>query len=272
MEGSAELLATTQRITREAEDWVLERTVPLYARTSTGDPVPHGTGILLRIADASFVVSASHVLHEPDRELLAATAHGGKFLSLGGHTFQHTEDQRDIDIGFMRLNADLDEAIGKTKSFLRLDQVELCPPAEDDWLLVVGFPGQLSNTDTARMIIAPNPWCFSGSVCMEPLASFTEGVSIAVSLPKEIYDETGEPSRVPALKCISGCGIWRVMSRRDAVRGNWTVDSIRLVGIEHTVLERKAVKGVLATHVISAIRAKHRDLAPAIDLLRQTWH
>jgi hypothetical protein len=45
-----------------SKNWILERTVALYARTETGEPVMQGSGVLLKIADTAFILSAGHVL------------------------------------------------------------------------------------------------------------------------------------------------------------------------------------------------------------------
>lgn len=77
--------------------------------------------------------------------------------------------------------------------------------------------------------------------------------------PNRITNMFGERARLPHLKGMSGCGMWRLCDPDANAPQTWTLSSIRLVGIEHTWHERSR-----ESHRAGAAQseAKHRDHTP----------
>ncbi len=253
----------------QAEDWVLERTVPLYAQTRTGNPVLEGSAVLLRIGELAFLVTAGHVIagvvKDGDRRLLVGTVPGQSLVSLEGLDVAVSTDKNDVDIAFLRLPEGLAAEIGAHKRFLGLDRVDTArAPAVPGWYMIIGFPRQHTTRD------AENRTVNSGALCMhtvlrEDAAGLALGTSIGLAFERYGKDANGDALETPALPGISGCGIWCVSVSKDEVaRGAWTTDSIFLAGIEHTVLGQTTIKGTLAFHVESAIRHRYPDLREQI--------
>lgn len=114
------------------------------------------------------------------------------------------------------------------------------------------------------------PLCQHTFLYEEELDHFEIGTSIALSFAEHgVRSESGEGQRPVALQGVSGCGIWRISTEQDlAHEDTWDPSHIRLAGIEHSVLGRKAIKGLLAFQLISDIRRHNPDLATTINLYR----
>lgn len=262
-------LTSGSRFADQAEDWVLERTVPLYAQTRTGNPVLEGSAVLLRIGEAAFLVTAAHVVagvvKDGDRRLLVGTIRGQSLVSLEGLEAAVSADKNDVDIAFFRLTDALVTEIGAHKKFLGLDRVDTArAPAVPGRYMIIGFPRQQSTMD------AENRTVNSGALCMhtvlrEDAAELALGTSIGLAFDRYGKDANGDPFQTPALPGISGCGIWCVsVSEDELAKGTWTTDSIFLAGIEHAVVGQTTIKGTLAFHVESGIRHRYPDLREQI--------
>ena len=216
----------------------------LYAQTGTGDPVLEGTGFLLKIADAAFLVSAAHVFAgvvKDRRTMLMGLAPGIPLANLSGMMIEVSRDRDNVDIAFARLPDATAAEISKHKKFLRLDEVDLdhAPPFPG-WYCVVGFPRAHTEIIAADQVVKLNPYCLHTSLYEGDLRDedFTIGTSVALSFaPLGLSDANGESVRVPVLGGISGCGIWRIATSSDSITNDtWRPDMIRLAGIEHGVV------------------------------------
>lgn len=256
-----------KRALQDASEWILARTVVLYAQATGGNPVIEGTGVLLKIADVAFILSAAHVCAGvvKDGRALLVGVHGAPLISLEGLDVQVSDDRGDEDIAFMRLPSEVAVVLARHKSFLRLSEVDVerRPPTRGSYA-VLGFPCGSQRT-VAEGVLNAEPFWFLSWLYEGELVSFTVGKSIALEfVPKRVLDLNGDPVRAPELRGISGCGIWRLIGIDDGVPGQaWQpAHTIRLAGIEHTVVG-PAIKGVLAFRVVDAIRQNHADVASA---------
>jgi len=258
---------------RTAREWMLDRTVPIYAWARGGLPVLEGSGVLLKIADAGFLVTAAHVVDvvvKDGRGLFLGLADGEDIVDLGGLEVQVSHDQRDIDVAFMRLPVGMVDVVGKHRAFLRLDQVDTVRrPPEAGVYIVAGYPRQDSRADGEAGVIHSKAFCLSTSLHDRELVNFTVGKSIALSFTSQwVIEDSGERVRAPALPGISGCGIWRMVAKQHPSPGHWDTSFIRLAGIEHGIAG-PAIKGLLAFRLVDSVRQSHPDLASAIELVRR---
>lgn len=264
----AEMLDTLNR----AMQWILDRTVPLFALAPRGVPVLEGTGVLVQIADAHFLFTAAHVVGgivKDGRALLFGTQDG--LFSLEGLDVKVSDDREDVDVAFIRMPQQLADEVAPRKSFVRLSEVDMERRAPRVGSYgVLGFPRGLRTLDPASGFQRPDPYWILGSLYEGVPDRFTVGQSIAVGFTPHSYeDHTGKRARHPALQGISGCGIWRIIGPDDGEPGtSWDpAEMIKLAGIEHGTIG-DAIKGVLAFRAIDAIGQNYSDLKPAIELHR----
>jgi hypothetical protein len=266
------------RAAEESAAWILARTVALYAQAEGGNPVLEGTGLLLKIADVAFLVSAAHVFAgtvKDQRRMLIGLGPNVRLGNLGGLMVEMSRDRDAVDIAFARLSEATASEISKHKEFLRLDQVDLdhAPPFPG-WYCVLGFPREHTAIIAADQLVKLEPYCLHTSLYEGDLRdeAFTIGTSIALSFaPLGLSDANGESVRVPMMGGISGCGIWCVATSSDSIKNDtWSPDMIRLAGIEHGVVGKRIIKGTMAFHLLIAIKQRYPELKPAIMLARSS--
>lgn len=255
-----------------AREWILARTVPVYAWARGGLPVVEGSGVLLKIADAGFLVSAAHVMAgviKDGRGLFMGLADEADILNLGGLDVQVSDDRDHVDVAYMRLPASVVDTISAHRPFLRLDQVDTARRRpEKGMYIVAGYPRGQTQADGETGVIHSKPYCLSTTLYDGDLANSKEGTSIVLSFtPHWVVEDNGDSVRPPAMLGISGCGIWRMVGEQHPTPGHWDATLIRLAGIEHGTVGN-AIKGLLAFRLVDSIRQNHPDLAPAIELVR----
>jgi hypothetical protein len=124
------------RIHRSSRDWIKLRTIGLYRVMEGGNPVLEGSGVLLKIADAPFVLTAGHVLHAVAENAailigpMAGITKPAHFVTLTSPTVQISKDAMNdhavIDIGYARLTDEAERELRDYgKVFMRLDNLEL---------------------------------------------------------------------------------------------------------------------------------------------------
>jgi hypothetical protein len=255
---------------------VLDRyTLPIAARYSEW-PIAHGTGVLVQIADARFVVTARHVVEEARQ---GATLYIPKSTEAGiplrGEYILSGEDR---DVGVVRLEPGLADEVLRSGlfEFLRLNRtVPLLagrlPPA---FYVLFGYPLELSRRQ--RDAIEPVSYWHGTTPHKRTPAElgFDERHHLALRLHRDRSTlATAEGfDRVPLLKGMSGCGIWLCMDQADLeAPDGWSPDHLRLVGIFTGFVDSsEVVKGTIFSRVLDLIRATCPDLRFAIALLRPT--
>jgi hypothetical protein len=266
--------AFLDRLRESGQPWLLERTVAIYALANGGVPVLHGSGVLLGIGEECFLLSAGHVLIAAKAEdtvlLISPGLAGEDFIPLHGVEIQHTDNKDDIDIGFVRLPLEIRVALEPHKSFLRLCELDLSlGPEPDGWFAVVGFPRQLTSFDHPTNTITSDVFYYGTVRHQGTLDSYTPGYSFAVAFPPDSnVDPQGVLSRLPDLHGISGCGIWCMHRLGFPFKRpeNWSIEDIRLTAIEHSVVDRKAIKGIRIRHVVVCIGDAYPHLRGPISL------
>jgi hypothetical protein len=252
-----------------ATEWIFDHTVAIYFQMPNGNPVPWGTGVLLRIADASFVLSASHVLERASEATLriAACVEGSRFVTVSSLDVRRSEDTDHLDVGVVRLNSDDAQRLSMYKKFLRLADVDTaqCMPAGA--YLVTGFPSKLTKIDLALNEITANR--FSYLTYLAAVEGETPGMTLGLEFRSSVlrHVDGTDVKRMPELKGISGCGIWRLWTEdQTASLDRWDPSWIRLSGIEHAVTARRSIRGTIIGHAIGIIARSYPELVPSIRL------
>lgn len=190
-----------EHLWRESRLWIQQRTVGLFASTESGNPVAHGSGVLLGIADMRFVLSASHVLStvrkEPGRRLLIGApglTEDGFLHEISVVDVYGTPDEVVADFGFIVLERSLADEIAKTKRFLSLAELRVFDREPSDGLYaVVGYPRETTRRN-GDLIESP-PFYLESTLFDGSLDNYESGISIALNYPRTITDFTGPACR-----------------------------------------------------------------------------
>lgn len=257
------------RLRDRAGSRMIEHTLPIHVVHGDGAPIAHGTGVLLRIADASFLMSCAHVLKkasEPDARLLIPSEDGTPLVVLGGVDYRWTEDER-VDLGCALLPADVVPLVPSSKKFLRLSDLDLDRTLRKGVYNVTGYP--VETTERKNNNINSSPISFTTYLHPDRLDDHVETVTIALIFEANATgDLTGKPSRMPHLGGISGCGIWRLADMDHPAPRSWSPEEhVKLVGIEHGFVPG-AIKGSHVAELIHMIGIDFPDLRASIDLAR----
>ncbi len=268
-------LKARERMKSVGHPWMLARTVGIYALVPGGRPVPHGSGVLLRIADASFVVSAAHVLLGGDSaEILLAPsiAESRLLVSLGQLKVHATRDTENYDVGYVHLPDTTVRELGSTVEYVRLSDITFEEPPPMGIYGVIGYPQHQVHFNALENKVQARPLFYGGPLFGAATDALVPGLSIAIRVEmNETSTGDGDRARFPELRGISGCGIWRlgVPGRDPPPDERWEASQIRLAGIEHAVIETsvhttRAIKGTLIKQTIQLIVGGHPELRRAI--------
>ncbi len=228
-----------------------------------------GSGVLLRIADASFLLSAAHVLAEVEKALLLIGPMVTDSRLIPSPTsVQVTNDREALDVGYARLSPEVvTELEQHGKKFVRLSEFALGDEPARGLYGVIGYPASQNRPNYQTRLI-DTVYFYYGSH-LTTTDSATPGASIVVACTQPTLSTARGDEHMPELKGISGCGMWRLYCDRDRLDrlGAWDTSWIRLAGIEHTVQKRKWIKGTVIQRVIEHLRHDHADLRPSIRLV-----
>ncbi len=229
-EATVEELQRLHRV--EAVPWIEQRTV-VVGEYCGGDPAPNFTGVLLQVADRHFVITAAHCLKGWGKSRFWILLPEGDVIDLT--TVQaETPTDRSMDFALLPLTDEMVTKLSGFRSFVRLSEVDVLGDLPRPGIhAVLGYPLQqrerLEGGWISKAIFYPT--------ALTTIEDQDPNTTIALFRDVEHTDENGERSPLPELKGISGCGIWRLHTKGDDPP-TWTVDRIRLVGIEHSVPKR----------------------------------
>lgn len=249
---------------------MLEHTLPIYAVHGEGNPIAHGSGVLLRIADASFLLSCAHVLEtaqEKDAVLYVVGVEDAPLVHLADAQYHWTED-KNVDLGFALLPSRVVDLLPKGKRFLHLSDLELDRTDRPGVYSLTGYPAVKTVRNTEISDVNSTPFSFTTFLEIERLDNHIDGVTIALTYDaRAAGDSEGNPARIPDPHGISGCGIWRLAAMDGPPPPNWSAQDVKLIGIEHGWLPR-AFKGSYVAELIDMLRGEYPALRDSIDLHR----
>jgi hypothetical protein len=257
------------RVLNASTSWILERTVALYSAMPGGNPVQVGSGVLLQIAEETFVLSASHVLERlaEGAKFVAAMSEGSSLLHVPVPT-RRTADQETLDIGFFSLPSDVARELSRFgKHFVRLSELNLTDAPGWAFLSVVGFPLETNFTKHDEKKIEVGPFIYGSYLSKQENPS--PRTSIMLDCTSLTIKRRGEDARIPTLQGISGCGIWRLYGNGDRLGrlDTWDPSWIQLIGIEHRVVPRRWIKGTLIWRLLRLIADANPQLHASIELI-----
>jgi hypothetical protein len=249
-----------------------------------------GTGTLLRVADASFLVTAAHVIKEASKldKGLCITASDGSFVQVHGNWMCSSEGQYEttedpFDIAVLQLDYNIVERL-KDNLFLRLDDVNFDENLSNGIFCLFGYPSLLSqpsiNADT-KLILKPFQYAtslYEGKTDM--LSGYQNRFHLLLGAnPKETTDINGrhlvfvnrEGIRLQFpenLGGISGCSVWMV-GARDIPMTDWGKTRPRVVAVQTGVYSNpQIIKTTRWVAVSTLLHEAFPELRPALSL----WH
>lgn len=214
---------------------ILKYTVP-FAGFQDAEPKHQGSGVLFKIADAHFVLTASHVV-EPAKNkykipiFIGAGSNDTPGISLVGLRIMVLDDPHDLAV--IELRPDDAKEVAKTHRFLNLAQCDFSPsyhPGQP--FLLVGFPHVQSQFDPEKKILSVEPfahvtWLYHVDRQGIPGTIYQEALHLLFDYSDSLMDNQGNPLPLPAPQGISGCGIWRI-ARQGGAPDVWSPEDFNL--------------------------------------------
>jgi hypothetical protein len=243
-------------IWERAKRWIFDRTVAIYFRKPDGNPVQRGSGVLLQMGDAVFLVSASHVMaivRDGVEILIGSMNVEAKGLVSTGEGMVVRTDEEQRDLALMRLPQSAIEALAPFKRFVQPAEIDLGRAMPQGGYYIAGYPIQLTRTDHSAKIVAVGE--YTSATYLADSDHAHPGISIALAHDKDSMARSGdgERARTPHLSGVSGCGVWRLWADQHFERlAEWNESWIRLSGIEHRIVG-EVIVGTMAFHVFQMI-------------------
>ena len=232
-------------------------TVAIYAKYPQGGRrTIAGSGILLRIADEHFLLTAAHVSDGAAKQdipyyLCERTTNKAIALSevLVASSKPAKDDLfhwKDDDVAAARLTQDIVKRLSPGCKFLGLSDLDPLPPREPGYYVIYGYPEADLKTNPSDGILEANPLyygsgLYSGNRGWWKYHKPERDIALDFQM-KNISSIDGGSPVPPPLDGMSGCGIWRAFNLRSA-QTKWKSDDLRLVGIQHRVEKEIGIVG-----------------------------
>ena len=198
------------------------------------------TGILYRIADEHFVLTAAHDLHQIIKAniplYLSMNKPGVIPLSLGKAKCHSTEEEG-RDVAAIWLPPTTAREVAKHKDFLSHNQIDLNGAESRGPFLFFGYPMSWSGHVTSEGNVVSQGLVFATLPYDGPRlesAHYDQNVHMVLNFKRDAINcLQGGVDTLPKLNGISGCGIWQVgdiISKDVKARDE---ESVTLVGIQH---------------------------------------
>jgi hypothetical protein len=249
-----------------------------------------GTGILFRIADVSFVVTAAHVVKEANRhrKTLAVSSFARSFIAISGEFLCSSEDQHGgeadpFDIAVHRLSDKAVEGLAG-KSFLRFDEIDFQEPSPTAVYCLFGFPAVWSRPSIADpdvlQLKALQFTTYRFDRDTEALEGFQHRFHLLLDAqPNGLSNDDGSTAVFRDLEGrdlafprnlggISGCSVWRIGDLR-LPPSEWSRCEARNAAVQTGVYsDKRAIKATRWLAVSTLLYSAFPDLRRAIELWR----
>ncbi len=261
-----------RRVNDEAFPHIDAATVPIYGFQDKQVKLDR-TGVLFRIADSHFILTAAHGLQDIIQAgipLLAdfSTRHRIP-IPLAKGQFCTTEEKGGRDVAAILIPPSVVADLPAHRRFLTMADVDTESQAKRGFYAVFGFPTAWYRR--VEDVQRNDPLAFVASIYegeLNPDAFFDPKVHIALTFERSAINAlTGEPRELPPVEGMSGCGLWRIAnySRKEIVA--WSADKIRLVALQHRWFkQRQYIQGTWIAYALGLIRDTHPSLREAMKL------
>ena len=239
-----------------------------------------GSGTLVAVADARFVLTAAHVIREASRDGLTigvGSSANNHFTALTGKVILSDDG---FDIALCQLDdRQVSRMVGA--EFVRVADALFEINLSGGYFVVSGFPAMWSTTSDSKhsvmkaRLLQYGTYAFAGNCAAlggyDPTKHFLLEATPAALLDQHgnetsFNTRSGLPAQMPTdLKGVSGCSVWIIGN----LNRTPTVTSIpaRIVGVETGVYaKRGAIKATRWSSVTTLIYNAFPSLRPAIEL------
>lgn len=242
---------------------VLNEAVPIFERATVGfygihegTIVKDRTGVLFRIADALFILTASHDLRDIVRSNIPLYVSWNERtqipIPLCDSRFHTTEwesriGERDVvrDVAAIKLSeAIADEILVGGRQPMTLADISANQDRSPAVFLMFGFPqAWFSVDDTGPKCLPLSYGCslFAGDHWPGSQIEYDPKVHLLLDFKRDAVDPIdGQRHTLPGyrgIKGVSGCGIWRIIDMPGSVE-RWTPAHCKLVAIQHRYYEQ----------------------------------
>lgn len=213
------------------------------------------TGTFFQKSGRHFLITAEHVLsiwNKAGYEIRVSVNNRPQPLT---HFIEQTKQNADLDIAVVRLRPSLVRAFDECL-FLGDKHVDMRDEIVDAHYLVAGHlaEGCGASEDRQTVRVAEyNLWTdkFTGNLST---SSFTSPDFGWLNVPNELWSPREEMQvHVPAsLGGLSGSNVWRIFTD-DELEQDWNITQIRVVGVQTSVFDKRAIRMTKWNHVMSLI-------------------
>lgn len=273
----------------------IDSTVPLLVAASTvavvctqGESVVQiGSGTLVAIDDARFLITAAHVAltaKKMEGTLGIAPTQAGELIALTGDWILSASDKAGYDkydVGLYRLRDNEQERLNGCE-FVHLSDINFTADLSNGYFVLCGFPSVWSiNSDSSAndMVLRPilyGAWTHSGSTAGFKDVDLEHHFLLQAS-PEVLIDHEGRSAKMRTrsnhwvgmpggLRGISGCSVWMIGDLTHPPE-RWNRQEARIVGIETGVFEGQtpAIKVTRWRAALSLLYSAFPMLQPSIE-------
>lgn len=249
-------------------------TVPLVGIQD--DEIRHDrTGVLYRIADHHFILTASHYLSGIIKHniplYISLNAENVMPVPLAEARFHGTE-QEGRDVAAILLPNDVAEELGDHRKFIAHNQITIQSDKQPGLYVFFGYPMDwsahlISDTDLFSRALAFVCRQYEGE--RHPTAVYHADLNILLEFDPTALNVTQNKTEVlPKLHGISGCGIWRIADWSRRGLQSWSPEDFCLVGIQHRWFpDLKYIQATRIAYALDLILDNYPDLEPAMSLV-----
>lgn len=189
-----------------------------HPENETHRPVPHGSGVLTRLGDRHFIITASHVVEDHDKTVIGVYTQKKDFFQLGPFVNTPTaesENNNNTDIAVWFIEPDIVEDIAPLDWWYDLrDACYEHEESPEQRYLVYGFPATKVDIKLKEKELRQDPFKFQtrgySHTSEGKRARKNEAINLLVEFHrKKVADvATGHREWAPDPHGMSGCGLW----------------------------------------------------------------
>jgi hypothetical protein len=253
---------------------IMSYTVP-YLRFEKDRLEHEGSGILMKIANSGFVLSAFHVLSPVlDKHIpmwIGAGSQDSPGISLRGLSVLKANDP--FDIALVELRPSMSEQIACTNIFITLSKCDISHAFDSRQLFFVcGFPSVDTLSSTARKSLHLAPFGimtgrYPGDSSQFPVKAYRDELHLLLDYTEGVRrDENWAPIPLPEPLGMSGCGVWRLPSPGIPAE-HWECEDLRLAAVVQSVHTK--TRTIIATrfkYVLQLLYQQRPDLRSSMRL------
>jgi hypothetical protein len=247
----------------------LNRTTVQVFGYQEGKFVPDRTGVLFRVGESHFVITAAHSLADIAAHniplFLPPSQQDAPPISLSGKTVC-TKDAS-VDIAVLELPQSVVAQLLPIHTFLGMLDVDLRSESSTGLYFILGYPSSYTEVTAEAVrtkVLRYDTYNYSDGT--DGLNDFDPSKHILLQHHKDGHNAKGQPMSSPKIQGMSGGGIWRLFEAKPAWNETWKRSDVRLVAIQNRYMHDQYCKGTWIKHAIRLFWDEFPQLRPSIQL------